>query len=79
VAVSEINTEFKMLDGLLTRLNTFLVEFREYEYQDWIIFRTRTHVFQEFLLHWAEAFQAENNEDFLYSIVRQIDDYQVVV
>jgi len=74
----ELDAEMKNFETTWTQLEEFRKGMKEFEDEDWIIFRAKPYRFEEFLLSWEEKFRAQpSKSDFIIRVLRDIEGYKV--
>lgn len=64
-------------DGIWGKLSAFRSRLKEFEDEDWVIFRARPYLFQEFLDEWESKFDNESKSEFIIAVLKDIQEHRV--
>lgn len=74
---TEVEEDLKNYEQSWTKLAEFRTGFKEFETEDWIVFRSKPYRFEEYLAEWEVKFTNEPKSEFIIHVMRDIEDNQV--
>ena len=76
--VDEIDKDLEAANNLWSKLKEFDAGLKELQDEDWIIYRSKPHRFDEYLQEWEDKFLADSDRSFLtVSMLKEIENYKV--
>ncbi|VDN11072.1 unnamed protein product [Dibothriocephalus latus] len=73
----ELRNNFVELETMWSVYEKFALEVQELSKEDWISFRSRTYVFEEFLSRWFDQLRSEQPSSITAILMKEIDQYRV--
>ena len=74
---ADIEEDLKKVESTWLQLEEFKEGLKEYEEEDWIVFRTRPQRLEEFLIRWETQFKSQTKTDIIVRILKDIESYKV--
>uniref|UniRef100_A0A0X3Q6P6 Cytoplasmic dynein 2 heavy chain 1 n=1 Tax=Schistocephalus solidus TaxID=70667 RepID=A0A0X3Q6P6_SCHSO len=75
----ELRNNFVELETMWSVYEKFALELEELSKEDWISFRSRTYVFEEFLSRWFDQLRNEKPTSITALLMKEIDQYKELV
>lgn len=73
--IEEVDADLASISKTWEKLADFRLGLKEFEEEDWIIFRAKPYRFEEFLQKWDETFRGEPKSDLIIRMLRDIESY----
>lgn len=79
-AAAEVQEDLTKFESSWGKVSAFRNGLKEFETEDWVIFRARPHRFEEFLDQWHSTLRADGNmSPFIVEMFKAIEDYRVII
>jgi len=76
--LSDLDDELDSYEETWSRLGEYRAGFKEFEQEDWIVFRAKPYQFEEFLEYWDATLRDQpKDSDFIYHVLKDIDECKV--
>ncbi|KAF5303585.1 hypothetical protein FQR65_LT08186 [Abscondita terminalis] len=77
--LESLETDFKQEEDLWTCFEQFHIEFEKFGNEEWIVFRKKGYIFDEFLSNWQNKLEESKNNIVITLLLQEIQKYRAVM